>query len=349
MDVGDESLASPLSCLQAITSGSDLSASDCEALFADIMDGDVGEPMIAALLAALHTKGESVSEIVGAARVMRDRATPISTNRCPLVDTCGTGGDFSGTFNVSTAAAFVAASAGVAVAKHGNRAASSKCGSADVLEDLGVDISLDGDAVGRCIDDLGIGFLFAPLFHPAMKHAIGARKAIGIRSIFNLVGPLTNPAGATRQVLGVASPELVESMAAVLSELGSEHALVVHGLEGLDEISVCGPTLLASVRQGHVERVQIDPGELGLNTFDGSELSGGEIDQNSVIVRAVLNGEGSPAQTAVVTANGGAAIFVGGGAQTLLEGVQQAAELIGEGAPGRVLDELIELSRGESD
>lgn len=335
----------PHASLHAIVAGEHLAAAEAEALFGRIMDGAVPESLIAALLAALAAKGESEAEIAGAARVMRARAARVSTTREPLVDTCGTGGDFSGSFNVSTAAAFVVAAAGVAVAKHGNRAASSRCGSADVLEALGVTIDLPPGAVGRAIDELGIGFLFAPRFHPAMRHAVGARREIRIRTVFNLLGPLTNPAGAKRQVIGVPSVDAVGRIAAVLRDLGAEAAVVVHGLEGLDEISVSGPTRIATVGSGGVEERLLEPGEMGLGSFAAGDLVGGDVVENARILKAVLEGGGSEAQRAVVAANAGAGIWIGGAASDLRAGVERARETLASGRPATLLSDLAALTR----
>lgn len=334
----------PHACLQAITEGRNLTAGESEALFATIMDGNATPVMIGALLAALRTKGETASEIAGAARVMRSRAARVETGRQPLVDTCGTGGDYSGTFNISTTAAFVVAAAGIPVAKHGNRAASSRSGSADVLEALGVAIDLSPKRVGRCIDEVGLGFLFAPRFHPAMRHAIGARREIGVRTLFNLLGPLTNPAGARHQLIGVPGPDAVELVAGVLRELGSVHALVVHGREGLDEISVAGPTIVASVRGEAIATEVIEPSDLGLERHDPTALAGGDAAENARILRGVLAGEGSAAQSAITAANAGAAIHVGGGAASLRQGVDRAGELIEGGSALEVLERLIETT-----
>ena len=335
----------PHANLHAISSGQDLTAAEAEALFSQIMDGRVSATLIAALLAALATKGETEQEIAGAARVMRVRAERVATSRAPLLDTCGTGGDFSGSFNVSTAAAFVVAAAGIPVAKHGNRAASSRCGSADVLEALGVVIDLPPLQVGRSIDDLGIGFLFAPRFHPAMRHAIGVRREIRIRTVFNLLGPLTNPAGARRQVIGVPSPDAVGRIAAVLRELDAEVAAVVHGLDGLDEISVSGPTRIATVRGAALEEWIIVPEDLGLATFARGELAGGDAQANARILGAVLAGEGTGAQRAVVAANAGAGIWIGGGAPTLREGVERASETLATGRAADLLTDFAALTR----
>lgn len=328
-----------------MTAGRDLSADEAEALFGEIMDGRVSPIMIGALLAALRTKGESAREVAGAARVMRSRSTPLPTSRSPLVDTCGTGGDFSGTFNISTTAGFVVAAAGVPVAKHGNRAASSRCGSADVLEALGAEIDLGPEAVARSLDATSLGFLFAPRFHPAMRHAIGARREVGIRTLFNLLGPLTNPAGARHQVIGVPTPDTVPLVAEALRELGTAHALVVHGREGLDEISVSGPTVVAEVGDEGIEVGEIEPADLGLEVHPADRLTGGGADDNARILRAVLSGDGTPAQSASVAANAGAAIYVGGVADSLADGVARANELLEEGAPIEVLEAFVEITR----
>lgn len=312
------------------------------------MDGGVPPILIGALLAALRTKGETVDELTGAARAMRARATRVVTHRSPLVDTCGTGGDASGTFNVSTAAAFVVAAAGIAVAKHGNRAASSRCGSADVLEALGVVIDLPAERVGRILDRTGIGFLFAPAFHPAMRHAVEARRALGIRTLFNLLGPLTNPAGARRQVIGVPARGTVGPVAEALRQLGTEHAVVVHGLDGLDEISVSGPTLVATVGREEVDLSEIRPADLGLGEFPLAALAGGDPTDCARILRDILGGRGTDAQAAVVAANAGAGIFVGGGAPSLAAGVTRARDLLATGAAADLLDHMIEASRAEA-
>lgn len=338
----------PHACLRAVTTGRDLTAAEAEALFETIMEGRTTPVVIGALLAAFRTKGETVGEIAGAARVMREKAQKVETSRSPLVDTCGTGGDFSGTFNISTTAAFVVAAAGVPVAKHGNRAASSRSGSADVLEALGLAIDLTPQEVGRCIDTIGIGFLFAPRFHPAMRHAIGARREIAIRTIFNLLGPLTNPAGAARQVIGVPSPQTVEPMAAVLQSLDTEHAMVVHGREGLDEISVSGPTVVATVSAGTIAVEEVNPGDLGLGTHPLGSVLGGDAFENARIARATLEGEGTEPQSAIVAANAGAAIHVGGKAASLKEGVDVARRILEGGEGGRVLDELIDMAEAFS-
>jgi anthranilate phosphoribosyltransferase len=335
----------PHACLAALVSRTDLTRTESEALFSRMMDGEVPPGLIAGLLVALRAKGETEHEIAGAAGVMRARATPVPTAREPLIDTCGTGGDFSGSFNVSTAAALVVAAAGIAVAKHGNRAASSRCGSADVLEALGLPVDLEPEQVGRSIDELGIGFLFAPRYHPAMRHAAEARRALGIRTVFNLLGPLTNPAGARRQLIGVPSADAVPRIAGVLRELGAEAALVVHGQEGLDEISVSGPTRIAILRDGAVEERTIEPRDLGLPVFASEEISGGDPAENARILREVTEGEGSEARSAVVAANAGAAIWIAGGAPSMRAGVERAREVLAAGKAARLLDEIVSFTR----
>ncbi len=338
----------PHACLHAISEGRDLSPEAAAALFGRMMDGEVPPVLTGALLAALRTKGETVPEIAAAARAMRSRAARLVTSRAPLVDTCGTGGDFSGTFNVSTAAAFVAVVAGIPVAKHGNRAASSRCGSADVLEAAGVAIDLAPETCGRVLDRAGIAFLFAPNFHPATRHAIGPRREIRIRTVFNLLGPLTNPAGVTRQAIGVPSAELVVPVAETLRELGTEHALVVHGLDGLDEISVSTPTIVVTVRGGEIRRDEIAPEDLGLRRHPRQALAGGDAIHNAALLRRILEGGGSAAEIDFVAANAGAAIHVGGGAPDLKAGVAQAREILSTPAAAGVLDELIKLSQEEA-
>ncbi|MGH7564835.1 MAG: anthranilate phosphoribosyltransferase [Gemmatimonadota bacterium] len=334
--------------MHAISEGKDLPPDAAAALFGRMMDGDVSPVLTAALLAALRTRGETVPEIAAAARAMRARAARLATSRQPLVDTCGTGGDFSGTFNVSTAAAFVAVAAGIPVAKHGNRAASSRCGSADVLEAAGVAIDLPPDTCGRVLDRVGIAFLYAPNFHPATRHAIGPRREIRIRTVFNLLGPLTNPAGVRSQVIGVPSEDLVALVAETLRELGTEHALVVHGRDGLDEISVSAPTVVATVRDDEIRWDEIAPEDLGLDRHPRETLAGSDASHNAALLRRVLEGKGTAAETAFVAANAGAAILVGGGAPDLKAGVAQAREILSTGAAAAALDELIKVSQEEA-
>jgi anthranilate phosphoribosyltransferase len=288
-------------------------------------------------------KGETSEEVTGFARAMRRNAIAVRTRRSPLVDTCGTGGDGIGTFNISTIAAFVAAGAGLAVAKHGNRSVSSQCGSADVLEALGVRLDLSSDNVGACIDEVGIGFLFAPLLHPAMKHAIGPRREMGVRTVFNVLGPLTNPAGAQAQVLGVFNESLVETMARVLASLGTKSALVVHGKDGLDELSTTAPNQVARVQDDQVRTSTLDALDLGLPRAKITDLVGGNAEQNAAIAQAVLDGERGPRRD-VVLLNGAAALIAGGLAGGFQEGLALAARSIDSGAARGRLAKLIDYT-----
>ena len=315
--------------LERVIAGRDLQRAEMESLFGRIMDGAVSAPFQAALLAALATKGETVAEIAGAASAMRSRAIRIPHHRERVVDTCGTGGDGAGTFNISTGAALVAAAAGVPMAKHGNRSVSSRCGSADVLEALGVAVQVTPESAARALDEIGIAFLFAPLLHPAMKEVMPVRRELGVRTIFNLLGPLVNPAGARRQVLGVPQPRWVEAHAAVLAELGCDHALVVHG-DGLDEITTTGTTEVAEVRGGRVERYRITPEEFGFTRAQRADLLGGDIAQNAGTMLRVLRGEPGRLHD-VVALNAGGAIYVGGFAPTLADGVSRARTVLAEG------------------
>ena len=314
----------------------------------EILSGRSDEETIVALLVALRAKGETVAELVGFARAMRSKVTPIFPDGTRpdelLVDTCGTGGDSSGTFNISTAAAFVAAGAGVRVAKHGNRSISSKCGSADVLEALGVRLDIAPERVGAAIREIGIGFLYAPALHTAMRHAMPARRRLG-RTAFNLLGPLTNPAGARAQIAGVFSDKVVEKVARVLSELDVERAFVVHGAGGLDEISLAGETTVGDVRRDIVRISQVTPEDFGLERAPIEVIAGGDAAQNAEIVRAVLSGEKSPRRD-IVIANASAAIVASGRAADFLEGAQLAASSIDSGAASEKLNALITFTPG---
>jgi anthranilate phosphoribosyltransferase len=309
----------------------------------EILSGRSDEESIVALLAALRAKGETVGELVGFARAMRRQATPVFANGSRpnelLVDTCGTGGDSSGTFNISTAAAFVVAGAGVRVAKHGNRSISSKCGSADVLEALGVSLDVPPEQVGAAIRQIGIGFLFAPALHTAMRHAMSARRRLG-RTAFNLLGPLTNPAGARAQVAGVFSDKVVEKVALVLSELDVERAFVVHGAGGLDEISLCGETTIGDVHRGVVRIYQVTPEDFGLERAPIEAIAGGDAAHNADLIRAIFSGEFGPRRD-IVVANAAAAIVASGRAADFLEGAQLAAASIASGEARKKLDALI--------
>ena len=325
--------------------GRDLNHDETVDVMNQIMSGEATDAQIGAFLVALRLKGESVEEIAGAAQVMREKATRIQTRHDVVVDTCGTGGDHSGTFNISTVASFVVAGAGLCVAKHGNRAASSLCGSADVLKTLGVNIEASPEIVSRCLDEVGIGFLFAPALHGAMKHAIGPRREMGIRTIFNALGPLTNPAGAQRQLIGVYSEALTEPLAQVLGRLGSDRALVVHGLDGLDEITLAEKTRASELRDGAVASYEISPEDFGFSRCAAEDLKGGDADANGEIALSVLKGEPGPRRD-VVLLNAGAAIWVGGSAADMAAGLEAARESIDSGRAMEKLEQLKEASQG---
>ena len=327
-----------------VIEGEDLSRGEMTDVMNQIMSGEATDAQIGAFLIALRVKGECVDEIAGAASVMREKATPIATRHDVIVDTCGTGGDHSGTFNISTTAAFVAAGAGLCVAKHGNRSVTSQSGSADVLSALGVNIEASPETVGRCLDDVGIGFLFAISLHGAMKYAIGPRREIGARTIFNALGPLSNPAGATRQVVGVYSAALTETLAGVLGTLGTERAFVVHGSDGLDEMTLTGPTRVSELKNGSVSTYRVSPGDFGLAQAPADALKGGDADYNAEITRSILNGEEGPRRD-IVLLNAAAAIVAGDKARDLNEGVQVAAEVIDSGKALEKLEGLVAASR----
>jgi anthranilate phosphoribosyltransferase len=334
------------SFIKKVEAGSDLSRQEAELAMEEILSGRADEETIVALLTVLRTKGETVGELVGFARAMRRQVTPVFADGTRpdelLVDTCGTGGDSSGTFNISTAAAFVAAGAGVRIAKHGNRSISSKCGSADVLEALGVSLDVAPERVGAAIREIGIGFLFAPALHTAMRHAMPARRRLG-RTAFNLLGPLTNPAGARAQVAGVFSDKVVEKVALVLSELDVERAFVVHGAGGLDEISLSGETTVGDVRHTAVQMVQVTPEDFGLDRAPLEAIAGGDAANNAALIRSILAGEKGPRRD-IVVANASAAIVAAGRAADFLEGALIAAQSIDSGAALQKLNALIEFS-----
>jgi anthranilate phosphoribosyltransferase len=317
--------------IQKAVGGENLTREEAYGVMQTIMAGEATPAQIACYITALRMKGETVEEITGSAQAMREKVVPITTTRTPLVDTCGTGGDAQHTFNISTTAAFVVAGAGAAVAKHGNRSVSSKCGSADVLEHLGVDLQRSAEDVSRCLEEIGIGFLFAPLLHPAMKHAIGPRREIGIRTVFNILGPLTNPAGAPHQVLGVYHPDLTETLAQVLVNLGSHHVFVAHGLDGLDEISTVGETRLSEGCEGQVRTYTLTPEDLGLPRASLDDLRGGDAATNADLLVRVLEGEAGPRRD-VVVANAAAGIVAAGLAEDLCAGVALAQESLASGA-----------------
>jgi anthranilate phosphoribosyltransferase len=333
----------------------DLTRIEAAAAMDAIMSGAATNAQIAAFLTALRMKGETVEELIGFAQVMRQKVVKIrtrgeevaaltGTDREMLIDTCGTGGDATGTFNVSTATAFVVAGAGLRVAKHGNRSVSSMCGSADVVETLGISLDLTPQKVARCVDEVGIGFLYAPLLHTAMKHVMAARREMGIRTVFNMLGPLTNPASANAQVIGVYAASLTEPLARVLAELGTVRAFVVHGADGLDEISNTGESRLSEVREGMVRTFTVRPEDFGLPRAAIADLLGGDREQNAAIIRAILAGERGPRRD-IVLMNAAAALVAGGRAHDLKDGVALAARSIDSGAARDKLEQLIALSR----
>jgi anthranilate phosphoribosyltransferase len=330
--------------------GNDLEESQMYDVMNEIMSGESTPAQIGSFITALRMKGETVEEITGAVRVMREKATRVETGVDLqkgeiLMDTCGTGGDGSGTFNVSTASAFVVAGAGIAVAKHGNRSISSKCGSADVLEAAGVALDLGPEQVGRCIRETGIGFLFAPALHGAMKFAIGPRREIGIRTIFNILGPMTNPAGANVQVIGVFDKNLTEPLANVLAKLGTRRAMVVHGEGGLDELTVTGLTHISELKNGKVESYTVTPEEVGLSTAALAQLRGGETaEESAAMLRSVLGGAPGPKRDMVLL-NSGAALTVAGLSEDIQDGIGMAAKIIDSGKATQKLEQLTALSR----
>lgn len=325
-----------------VATGAPLTAGESAEAFDIMMSGAASLPQIAGFLMALRVRGETVDEITGAARTMREKATPV-TAPPGAIDTCGTGGDAKGTYNVSTCAAFVVAGAGVPVAKHGNRSVSSKSGSADVLAALGVNLDVEPDLVGRCIAEAGVGFMFAPAHHAAMKHVGPARAELATRTIFNLLGPLANPAGTTRQLIGVFSRDWLVPLAEVLRNLGSEHVWVVHGGDGLDELTTTGPTFVAELKNGAVDAFEVTPEDAGLPQASPEDLVGGDADANAEAIRAVLAGAPSPFRDIVVL-NAAAALIVAGKAATVLEGAQQAAQSIDSGAAKERLDRLVAMT-----
>ena len=326
-----------------VVAGRTLDEATATAVMNEIMSGEATPAQLGAFLVALRLRGETVEELAGFARVMREKALRVSVSS-PVMDTCGTGGDGAATINVSTAAAFVAAAAGARVGKHGNRAMSSRCGSADVLEALGVKIDLGPEAVARCIDEVGMGFMFAPGYHPAMRFAAGPRREIGVRTVFNLLGPMTNPAGARSQVLGVPEEGLTDKLAQVLLRLECDRAMVVYGLDGLDEFSVSGPTGVAEVRDGQLRSWQVTPEEVGLRRWPREDVRGAGPEQNAAALRAVFAGRPG-AHRDFVLLNAAAALVVGGVAEDLRAGVQRAAEVVDSGEAGRRAEALARLSQ----
>jgi len=329
--------------IRAVTERRDLSADEMQSVMRTIMTGQATPAQIGGFLIGLRMKGETVEEIAAAATVMRELATGVRVNDPHVVDTCGTGGDAAGSFNISTACAFVVAAAGGKVAKHGNRSVSSKSGSADLLEQAGVRLDLAPEQVARCVEEVGVGFMFAPQHHGAMKHAIGPRREMGVRTIFNVLGPLTNPAGAPNQVIGVFSPELVEPLAEVLKRLGSHHVLVVHGEDGMDEISITAPTQVAELKDGKVSSYSITPEQFGLARGSLDDIRVDSAVGSLEVIRAVFANEGGAARD-IVALNAGAAIYAADLADSLAAGVQKAQAVLADGGAQQKLDDLVRLT-----
>lgn len=327
-----------------VVAGEDLSESGAEQVMEIIMNGQATPAQITALLVALRLKGETIDEITGFARVMRKKATPVRTNHPLVVDTCGTGGDGVNTFNISTTAAFVIAGAGVPVAKHGNRSVSSRCGSADLLEALKVRLDLEPSQVEACLEEVGIAFLFAPSLHRAMGHAAGPRREIGIRTVFNILGPLTNPAGAAAQVVGVYEPELTGKLGGVLARLGTTHSFVVHGAGGLDEVSLCGPAIVCEAYKGSTREYSVDPVAYGLPRAPVNALSGGLPGENAALVMEVLRGGRGPRRDAVLI-NAAFGLMAAGVAAGLAEGLDRSVESIDGGAALDRLEQLVRFTQ----
>lgn len=333
--------------IRAVVERQDLSAADMTTVMRTIMTGEATPSQIGGFLVGLRMKGETVDEITAAAQVMRELATRVPVSPDRLVDTCGTGGDASGTFNVSTATAFVVAAAGGRVAKHGNRSVSSSSGSADVLEAAGARLDLSTEQVAESVQAIGVGFLFAPLYHSAMKHAIGPRKEMGVRTIFNVLGPLTNPAGAPNQLLGVFSASLVPMLASVLQALGSRHVMVVHAEDGLDEITIGGETLVAELRDGTITEYRIKPEDFGIRRTVLDAVRVADAGESLGMIRAAFAGESGPAAD-MIALNAGAAIYLAGLADTLQVGVARAQELLNAGAAAAKLDEFVAFSNRQA-
>lgn len=334
--------------IAALVDGQSLSQEEMSGVMRQVMSGDATDAQIGALLVALRIKGETIDEIAGAAQVMRELATPVKVN-CPhLVDLVGTGGDGANLFNISTASTFVVAAAGAHVAKHGNRGVSSSSGSSDVLETLGMPLDLDPGQVARAIEEIGLGFMFAPAHHSAMRYAVGPRRELGMRTIFNVLGPLTNPAGVTRQVIGVFSADLCQPLAEVLKALGSEHVMIVHSDDGLDEISIAGPTQVAELRAGNIETYRISPEDFGVERQSLDGLSVADASASAALIRSALSGgddEASRKAAAIISLNAGATIYVAGVASTLADGVAMAEDLLASGQAGEKLKSFVDFTQ----
>ena len=334
--------------IAALVDGQSLSQEEMSGVMRQVMSGDATDAQIGALLVALRIKGETIDEIAGAAQVMRELATPVKVN-CPhLVDLVGTGGDGANLFNISTASTFVVAAAGAHVAKHGNRGVSSSSGSSDVLETLGMPLDLDPGQVARAIEEIGLGFMFAPAHHSAMRYAVGPRRELGMRTIFNVLGPLTNPAGVTRQVIGVFSADLCQPLAEVLKALGSEHVMIVHSDDCLDEISIAGPTQVAELRAGNIETYRISPEDFGVERQSLDGLSVADASASAALIRSALSGgddEASRKAAAIISLNAGATIYVAGVASTLADGVAMAEDLLASGQAGEKLKSFVDFTQ----
>lgn len=333
--------------IDVISRSGHLQADEAESVMNQIMQGDTTEAQIGAYLMGLRMKGETQNEISGSAQAMRANSeyVPTKYGGVELLDTCGTGGDKSGTFNISTSVAFVAAGAGIPVAKHGNRAATSKCGSADVLGEIGLNLDLTPEQVGECVNEIGIGFLFAPKLHPAMKYAIGPRRQMAVRTIFNILGPLTNPAGARRQLMGVFAPDLTDLLAHVLNDLGAHTALVVSGYGGLDELTTTGPNTISHLKDGTITTFTLDPQTYGFEGANIRDLQGGDAPTNANILRGVLSGEVNSHKRNVVLLNAGAALVAGGKAEDIGDGIKLAKDIIDSGKAIAKLDALVKFSQ----
>ncbi len=329
--------------IKKIIDGIDMTRDEAVEVMELIMSGEATEAQIGGFLVAMRLKGETVDEISSFTRVMREKATNIDAGSADVLDTCGTGGDSSCTFNISTISAFVAAGAGITVAKHGNRSVSSKCGSADLIKELGININIPPEKISECLRKAGIAFLFAPKLHASMKYAIGPRRELGIRTFFNILGPMTNPAGAKRQLIGVYNRSLVETVAGVLADLGSERAFVVHGADGLDEITTTNETFIVEINNGSIETYTATPEEFGIARANPSDLIGGETSENAEIFNSILSGVQGP-KTDIVLLNSAFAICAGGGAETPARGLELARISIESGAAAAKYEELKELS-----
>ncbi len=330
--------------IQTVIDKTDLSKDEMRDVMQNIMTGECTDAQIAGFLVGLQSKGETVDEITAAARVMRELASRVHINHDNLIDTCGTGGDGHNTFNISTTAAFVVAAAGGYVAKHGNRSISSKSGSADVLEAAGVKLELTPKQVAQCVEEIGIGFMFAPMHHSAMKHAIGPRKELGVRTVFNVLGPLTNPAGAKRQVMGVFSHDWLETLANVLKNLGSEQVMIVHSEDGMDEISISAATNIAELKDGEIKTYKIEPEQFGMQRADISTLAVENVEESFNVMQAVLDNQGGAIQDIVVL-NAGAAIYTAGIEDSLDSGIASARQVIKNGSAKAKLNELVKLTQ----